>query len=165
MLRCYYFLYAEWQQRSFPLPSLFSLQSCLSDFLSLSPLFDAMLSMLYMKIFFLPKWTSYYWQQNRALDKDSKKGFSFAVGRSQAEIFKLLHFCFILREKSVTKGVTKGYAKLFFQKPVDLFFYHQAFTRCIILYMYEEGEMAVFFLLFQPAFLSLQFAMFLRSLY
>ena len=28
--------------------------------------------------------------------------------------------------------------------------------------MYEEGEMAVFFLLFQPAFLSLQFAMFLR---
>ena len=33
----------------------------------------------------------------------------------------------------------------------------------LLLYMYKEGEMAVFFLLFQPAFLSLQFAMFLYA--
>ena len=53
-----------------------------------------------MKILVLPKWTSYYWRQNRALlDEDSKKGFSFAVRRSQAEIFKLLHFLLDLERK------------------------------------------------------------------
>ena len=82
--------------RAFPLPSLFFYTQLREWFsFSLSPF---RCYAIYENIF-LPKWTSYYWRQNWALDEDSKKGFSFAVGRSQAEIFKLLLFCLIWSDK------------------------------------------------------------------
>ena len=47
------FFYAEWQQRSFPIPSLFSLRSCPSDFLSLSLHFSMLCLVCYIwKYFF-----------------------------------------------------------------------------------------------------------------
>ena len=97
-----------WRMRNnslFPSPPFFSLvhgAQCRHSLLYETwPVFSLSLFRCYNinENIFLSKGTSYYWRQNWALDEDSKKGFTFAVGRSQAEIFKLLLFCLIWSEK------------------------------------------------------------------